>query len=449
MRFALFSLLLVLSLFFLTVREAPAAGLDAQDFKPALDASGGGVLLDATPIGLLMYRFDYTFSYARDPLVYYRGGKRIAEVVDNLIYNNLTFGLGLTPDLDFGLSVPYGIVPNYLDTWTEQRNSRNGLGDIRLGFRDTLFNKKDIPVSLALAASAGFPAGDQQSYLSNGGYTGDFRAVSEAKFGKYRLIANLGYLTRGVNSFGNVKLDDQIFWGAGSRSSYYDGRLGVEAEIFGYTGVVQPFQGEVLNPFEGDVGIRIAITRDWSVKIGGGGGLNHGIGSPQYRVLAGIQYASPGLSDRDGDGIPDKYDKCPDEPEDMDGFQDEDGCPDLDNDNDGIPDLKDKCPNEPENYNGWQDQDGCPDPDPTAKLIGNVVGEDGKPILAIVKLDPSPDSLVRSDAQAGHFEVKLPPGDYKATLLASGYETVRYSISLKNLEVKTFRFVMKESMFIR
>jgi OOP family OmpA-OmpF porin len=67
--------------------------------------------------------------------------------------------------------------------------------------------------------------------------------------------------------------------------------------------------------------------------------------------------------DNDGDGIPDAQDKCPNEPEDKDGFQDEDGCPDLDNDGDGIADTADKCPNEPEDKDGFQDEDGCPDPD--------------------------------------------------------------------------------------
>jgi len=67
--------------------------------------------------------------------------------------------------------------------------------------------------------------------------------------------------------------------------------------------------------------------------------------------------------DNDGDGIPDRQDKCPNEPEDKDGFQDADGCPDPDNDNDGIPDAQDKCPNEPEDKDGFQDADGCPDPD--------------------------------------------------------------------------------------
>jgi OOP family OmpA-OmpF porin len=97
-------------------------------------------------------------------------------------------------------------------------------------------------------------------------------------------------------------------------------------------------------------------------------------------------------TDRDGDGIPDHTDQCPDEPEDPDGFQDEDGCPDPDNDGDGVPDVQDRCPttpgpksnqgcpaedrdgdgipdhldrcpDDPEDKDGFQDEDGCPDPD--------------------------------------------------------------------------------------
>jgi parallel beta-helix repeat protein len=67
--------------------------------------------------------------------------------------------------------------------------------------------------------------------------------------------------------------------------------------------------------------------------------------------------------DIDNDGIPDVKDQCPDMPEDKDGFQDEDGCPDFDNDNDGIYDTQDKCPNEAEDFDGFEDQDGCLDID--------------------------------------------------------------------------------------
>ncbi len=67
--------------------------------------------------------------------------------------------------------------------------------------------------------------------------------------------------------------------------------------------------------------------------------------------------------DNDQDGIPDKLDKAPNEPEDKDGFQDNDGVPDLDNDNDGILDVNDKAPNQAEDKDGFQDEDGVPDPD--------------------------------------------------------------------------------------
>jgi outer membrane protein OmpA-like peptidoglycan-associated protein len=86
---------------------------------------------------------------------------------------------------------------------------------------------------------------------------------------------------------------------------------------------------------------------------------------------AGVAAAS--RNDRDGDGIPDSVDACPDEPEDKDGFQDEDGCPDPDNDGDGIPDAVDRCPNDPDDKDGFEDEDGCPDDDNDGDGIPDVV----------------------------------------------------------------------------
>ena len=62
--------------------------------------------------------------------------------------------------------------------------------------------------------------------------------------------------------------------------------------------------------------------------------------------------------DNDLDGILDLNDRCINDPEDPDGFQDEDGCPDTDNDNDTFLDVDDPCPNEA----GPADADppGCP-----------------------------------------------------------------------------------------
>ena len=74
-------------------------------------------------------------------------------------------------------------------------------------------------------------------------------------------------------------------------------------------------------------------------------------------------YFGTGSADPDKDGIPNRRDNCPNDPEDKDGFEDSDGCPDADNDQDGIPDVKDNCPNSPEDFDGFEDSDGCPDPD--------------------------------------------------------------------------------------
>ncbi len=72
--------------------------------------------------------------------------------------------------------------------------------------------------------------------------------------------------------------------------------------------------------------------------------------------------ADGGDGDRDGDGIIDVNDKCTDEPEDFDGYQDEDGCPEPDNDLDGVADVDDHCPNHPEDRDGVRDDDGCAEP---------------------------------------------------------------------------------------
>ncbi|MCB9744625.1 MAG: OmpA family protein [Alphaproteobacteria bacterium] len=84
--------------------------------------------------------------------------------------------------------------------------------------------------------------------------------------------------------------------------------------------------------------------------------------------------------DRDGDGINDDVDDCPDEPEDFDGVADEDGCPDIvyDTDGDGLLDDVDGCPEEPEDLDSFKDADGCPDYDNDQDGIGDV--DDGCPI---------------------------------------------------------------------
>jgi len=107
-------------------------------------------------------------------------------------------------------------------------------------------------------------------------------------------------------------------------------------------------------------GIKLFTERNSYLMLGGGVRYTTGFEAADQRAFLGFVF-EPSIGDRDGDGIKDDVDQCPDDPEDFDGFKDEDGCPDPDNDNDGILDVDDRCPNVPEDREGFQDQDGCPE----------------------------------------------------------------------------------------
>lgn len=123
--------------------------------------------------------------------------------------------------------------------------------------------------------------------------------------------------------------------------------------------------GGAANDFEAGAGV--------SFRFGGGGKAstrsNVEIADNGGRKPTKQPKLKPTSNDSDGDGIPDSEDQCPNQAEDMDNFQDEDGCADLDNDDDGIVDAADQCPDQPETKNGYLDDDGCPDQTST-DLVG-------------------------------------------------------------------------------
>ena len=105
----------------------------------------------------------------------------------------------------------------------------------------------------------------------------------------------------------------------------------------------------------------------------------------------------PDDPDTDGDGLKDSVDACVLEPEDKDDYLDNDGCPEVDNDLDTILDAQDKCKNEPEDPDGYEDDDGCPELDndkdgvPDLKdMCPNTIGSSTKEPLGC----PSKPALV-------------------------------------------------------
>lgn len=126
--------------------------------------------------------------------------------------------------------------------------------------------------------------------------------------------------------------------------------------------------------------LRLDIRDVVSNRVGVGQGLTS---SPE--VLLGLsvmlgrkrpeeQRRQPTRGDRDGDGVLDDDDYCPDQ------FGNKPrGCPQVcidDDDADGIINPKDSCPEQPESRNGFEDADGCPDevPPELADITGVMEG---------------------------------------------------------------------------
>jgi hypothetical protein len=104
--------------------------------------------------------------------------------------------------------------------------------------------------------------------------------------------------------------------------------------------------------------------------------------------------------DPDGDGLSAPFDRCPKDPEDRDGFQDGDGCPERDDDGDGLADVVDRCPREAEDRDGDADEDGCPEdaatespllPGDDATPAGTTPGDAARPHAPRPLLEPDDD----------------------------------------------------------
>ncbi len=91
-------------------------------------------------------------------------------------------------------------------------------------------------------------------------------------------------------------------------------------------------------------------------------------------------------ADRDGDGVPDLRDECPDEG----GPQSNKGCPDPDPDHDGVFGARDRCPQQagPAESNGCPDRDGdtVPDAVDDCPERAGAVENGGCPVYRAVKV---------------------------------------------------------------
>ena len=315
------------------------------------------------------FEFGVFLDFADDPFVFEVGdNERIGGIVSEQWRASITGAWGIANRLELGFEVPVIFFQHadeiFLAPSLEAREEA-GLGDIRfipkLQLYDGLSNG-DSGAQLAVSVDVYFPTGDVTNYQGEGFRVHPRLAFDYAFSRKVRFGVNAGWMARDGWSSRDLEIDDQITYALAAEIQLTD-EFALIPEVEGSTGVLADDLSSAELSLEGRIGGRYAFSDVVSVVGAFGLGLMPGAGVPDYRVVAGLAYGRSPEPDTDRDGLRDSRDRCPEDPEDFDEFEDEDGCPEPDNDMDSYLDEEDGCPLEREDFDEFEDEDGCPDVD--------------------------------------------------------------------------------------
>jgi outer membrane protein OmpA-like peptidoglycan-associated protein len=367
----------------LTAGRARADGFDGQRFVPAAGAAGGLVVERPLVPQHLGFGFGLFLNYGYAPVVDRdRPGGATTFVLQHAFTADLLASIGLGNIFEFAVGVPVDVAwMGVTDTFAGQRLSPGaGIGDIRLVPKMAwYFGRPRLNYGIGFMTPLYVPSGDENALRGAGGVTLDPVLLASIGGRRWDFTLNFGFRARLNSKAVDFTGGKELHWGlAGtfgllSRPKRTNLDLVVE-----WVGGYQPSAlqgGTIAVPMEVDAALVIKPTREWSIYLGGAGGLDNGLAVPDGRIIAGVRYAHrvPGsdrFDDSDHDGIINGKDRCPDQAEDYDGFEDDDGCPEADNDHDGVLDDDDECPDQA----GPRSNDGCP-------LRGTVVWRHGRLVI--------------------------------------------------------------------
>lgn len=362
--------------------DAPDYTVDVERFRPHSDVYGYINTDSSATVRHLQLGVSLWTNYSEDSLVLVWEGERILNggaedgdgIIDNRLMSDLQLAMGFSRYFSMSVDIPVILWQEGLDPASADNPNRDtaliatGISDIRLRPKVALLSLDDLPIGLAVVAELGLPTGNGGSFLGEEGLSGGPMGVIEFADGsvrdreyRFRVALNAGYRARNQARFRDVVIESEFFYRAAlAIRPHWAIEAGVELNgaLAGSRLAHQPL--EVL-PW-----VRALPNDLVVVSAGMGFGILPGLGSPDIRAFVGVSIApdfDPAVLDFDKDGISNKEDQCIREAEDLDDFQDIDGCPEWDNDKDDIWDADDMCPNEAEDLDGWQDDDGCPELD--------------------------------------------------------------------------------------
>ena len=369
---------------FALTSPASAEGLALSRFDPApagdrfFGVQSPYVAGEATPHLMILG------DYANNPLVL-RGlnDEKVGAVVGGQLLLHLNGSFALWNRLNVNVDVPFALAQTG-DSPRQGFESPSGadFGDIRVGLRYRILGGYYDAFQLAVGGYAWLPTGSESSMLSQGEVRGMPQVIVGGRTDRIVWTAAAGPEIRSSQNYGGIAQGTMVKTGAGVGFLLDDARrLQVGPEI---TVALTPrdIQKRTTNA-EALLGARYRFLSDFEAGLAAGPGLTSGIGTPDFRAVFMLAYTPEVVRDRDGDGIFDDVDACPDEAGVASSDPSKHGCPPPpDRDGDGIPDDVDACPD----IKGVASEDpatnGCP-PDTDGDGIRDDVDacpkEKGKP----------------------------------------------------------------------
>lgn len=314
-----------------------------QGESPALGGEGPSASLNTSVAeNLVVFRYN---DGDEDPI--------LSQVLVTELHGGWTFGDRWRIDAFLPL-YPYAEAP-----WSPYQGF--AAGDARLQATVPLAGEPDGAFAFAFVPRLGLPTGSQRAYLGRGVSAGAHAVLGgEVADQRAGWLLNLGLTGSPAHAIEDVSLGSTVDGRLGGWWRVDDAfRVGAETDLL--LGLPRA-AGRANTVSTGHLFAQLSNPDGLSMTVGAGTGLVAGLGAPDWRLFAGISYGNL-HRDKDKDGLYDDVDACPLDPEDMDAFEDEDGCPEVDNDRDGIADTTDRCPVDPEDLDDFADDDGCPEND--------------------------------------------------------------------------------------
>ena len=223
-------------------------------------------------------------GFAHDPLVVYRNGEAIDALVDRRVATGLVGSYVALSWLQLGLGVD--LVGYQSGSESLMQLPGGGLGDARaiakvLAYRTSRFE-------IAIVPTLTMPGGSAKGYLRESGVTfAPALAVSGAGE-RLRIAANLGYRMRPRTETAGLVIDDEMFARAGAGVGLGRGELALSLSA------AAPPANRAGNQIavEAMLGGTLHVTRSVDVFAAGGVGLDNGFGTPDWRMVGGVRFAS-------------------------------------------------------------------------------------------------------------------------------------------------------------